>query len=313
MTSSPKRKVLVATGCDANHYELAEGLIASLDAVADRKFDIGFIQLDKHPAPASILAAIDHHRTLIPHHPGDWGGKGFLLAAMGLKARLPDLFPGYDTYVWMDGDTWLQEADAIDEIVAQAALADVCINPQLDRAYFSCRYPDSYTIKVYNSIFGRDVADKMSHRPMFNAGVFAARGSSEIWNKWRNILDDIKKNMSNREDRFFSDQIPLHFLIHTGKIRPYPMRSVNNWLALHAPPRIHAKTGRLMTPFWPHERIRILHLVGSSKTMTLDVQGTAYPITYAGACAIADRVRAGLDAEAIPAPAPPASHTVRPG
>lgn len=275
-------KVIVVTGCDANHYGLAQGLIASLSEIADRTFDIGFVQVDSTPAPAEITDSVQRLHVLVPDNLEIWGGKGFLLAALAVKARLPEFFPGYDVYVWLDGDTWIQQAAGLDEIISQAAMADVCINPQIDRAYFKCNYPDDYTAKVYVALFGRATAERMVRRVMFNSGVFAAQASSPLWEAWRDLLYDVRDRIAADDDRFFSDQIPLHYLIHMGRLRAHPMRAVNNWLVLHGPPIVEPRTGRLLTPYAPHEVINIVHLIGSSKRLTCRVGGRTFPLTYAG-------------------------------
>ena len=48
---------------------------------------------------------------------------------------IPDYFPGYDVYVWLDADTWVADWEAIDLYVTGAARMALAITAQTDRAY----------------------------------------------------------------------------------------------------------------------------------------------------------------------------------
>jgi hypothetical protein len=257
-------RTVVVTACDANHFPLAEELLASLQAIENRHFDIGFIQVGEVSAPASIMDMADLS-AVIPT--GDLIGpkEGFQLAYLAIKTRLPEFFPGYEIYVWLDSDTWVQNAAGIDQIIECAQLADVCLHPQTDVNYFGCQFPDNYTLHAYQVIFGKEDRLRFSRHPMINAGVFGAAAQSPLWRAWEMLLTDVRQRLQFQKDRFFSDQIPLHKLIYSNGISFYPLRAVNNWLVLHSLPRLDPATGQLTAPSLPFEQINIVHLVGPSK------------------------------------------------
>lgn len=257
--------ILVVTACDAAHFALAEDLLASLCLIPNRTFRIGFVQLGDVAAPPAITDHVDEFRVASRNADAIRDGEGFAVAYLAIKARLPTLFPGYDVYVWLDGDTWVQHAEGIDHIVAGARMADICAHPQLDPNYWACRYPDFYSLRVYDRLFGAEVCARYAPYPMINAGVFGAMAASPLWDEWAALLVDIRSRLRDQRDRFFSDQIPLHHLIYSGALTLHPLRAVDNWLVQHCTPRVDTATGRLTAPSLPHEEINIIHLVGATK------------------------------------------------
>jgi hypothetical protein len=271
---------IVVTGCDANHDVLASELLASLRRIPSREFTIGFLRVGEAPAPESLTSLAD----IVVHVPvGDLAIKpdeGFQVACSAIKPRLPEIFPGYDIYIWLDGDTWVQNSAGLAQIAMCAPKADVCIHPQLDPNYFLCQYPDNYTLIVYEKLFGPQEKEKLARFPMINGGVFGATAASPLWKTWKAALDEMRARLMPQKSRFFSDQIPLHRLIYSGHLTIYPLRAVNNWLVLHGLPRLDKSTGRLTAPSFPYEEINIIHLVGNSKWLKYDLDGTVTSLRY---------------------------------
>ncbi len=276
----PVTKTIVITGCDENHYDLASELLESLRALETRRFDIGFLQHGTVPLPpaigtgADIVAQVDADASQVED------GEGFLLARLGTKARLPEYFPGYDLYIWLDGDTWVQNGVGLDQIAQCAQLADLCAHPQADPNYLTCRFPDNYTMHTYDVIYGREVRSKFARFQMVNSGVFGARASSPLWAKWAAALDEVRQRLEGQDKRFFSDQIPLHKLIFSGEVKLCPLRAVNNWLVGHCTPAIDLRGRRLRAPSFPFEEIHIVHLVGYTKRHRFQIAGRSVSFRY---------------------------------
>jgi len=272
-------KTIVVTGCDTNHDLLAAELLASLQADAARAYDIGFIRVGAVSLPDRIAAMADHSVeiggvTLIKP------GEGFQLAHEAIKARLPECFPGYDTYVWLDADTWVQNPIGLAHIIETASLADISIHSQSDPNYFTCVAPDDYTLSVYTVMFGDEDRLEFGRYPMVNSGVFGARARSPLWDAWKTALWEARQRLAGREVKFFSDQIPLHRLIYSGAITMHPLRAVNNWLVLHSLPRLDWGSRQLTAPSFPYEPINILHLIGASKWQTYPLDGQQISLRY---------------------------------
>jgi hypothetical protein len=273
-------KAIVVTGCDAAHYELATDLLASLRDACGEAVTIGFIHIGNDVVPPTIEAAVDH----IAHFPvASIPGRqrdGYILAALGIKPHVPEFFPGFDIYVWLDGDTWVQNAAGVEQLIHCAQLADICLHPEADPNYFDRRVPDPHSARVYMSLYGRAETEKNLPYTMLNAGVFAARAQSPMWSKWKQALADIADRWARGEQPFFSDQIPLHWLIATGQVSVCPLRAVNNWLVYHATPAVNFERKRLLAPTFPHEEINIVHLVASAKNAKFRLGDSGREITF---------------------------------
>jgi len=258
-------KVVVVTACDYRHFELGGELIASLRAVKQRDFAIGFIRIGSHELPADISTSVDHTAEVANDRYHTPAIDGFDVSYLGVKARLPELLPGFDTYVWMDGDTWLQNVDAIHQAVAAAQHAAVAAACQADANYWARPTVTNHTIRAYKLIYGEEETRKWAMFPMVNSGVFAARASSPLWKQWLDELSLSRRNQNGRDNQFYSDQIPLHRLICSGRISFHPMRAVNNWLVLKSQPIVDMKARKLRAPSVPWEELNIVHLAGAAK------------------------------------------------
>jgi hypothetical protein len=273
-------KAIVVTGCDAAHYELATDLFTSLRDVHGAEVTIGFIHVGDDVVPPAITALVDHivHVPVasIPGRQRD----GYILASLGVKPHVPEFFPGFDIYVWLDGDTWVQNAAGVEQLIHCAQFADICLHPEADPNYFDRRIPDGHSARVYMSLYGRSETEKNLPYTMLNAGVFAARAQSPVWGRWKQALADVAERWAHGEQPFFSDQIPLHRLIASGQVSVYPLRAVNNWLVYHSTPSVNLERKRLLAPTFPHEEINIIHLVASAKNATFRLGDSGREITF---------------------------------
>lgn len=264
---------IVVTGCDANHHDLAADLLASLKAITPRPFATGFINIGAGPLPEAIASAVDAVVEIADEAFAAMGGRGFRLGYLGVKPSLPRLFPGYDIYVWMDADTWVQNAAGLDAYLHCARLADIAAAPESDRSYFQVEQPSRYLLEVYNGLLGPEAMHAYGRLPMINTGVFSAVAASPLWAAWEEALRALREAPPAGAATWFSDQIPLHRLVHSGALTLHPLSAVNNWLVSMRPPSINTDTGRVCAPTWPHEEINIIHLTGASKDWRFPVGG----------------------------------------
>jgi hypothetical protein len=271
---------LVATGCDSAHYELVIDLLASLTDAGREGLTVGFVHIGDDAVPPAIEGAVDHTVHLTDDSFVTDGLRGFRLAHLMIKPRLPELFPGYDTYVWLDGDTWVQNRVGLDQIIHCAQFADLCAHPELDPNYFHERIPTDRLINLYGVLYGAGAAARDIRLPMFNSGVFAAKAASPLWALWREALAEVSQPMRDTPGLYFSDQVPMHRLIASGRVSVYPLRAVNNWLVHAAPPAVNLARKRLTAPTFPHEEINILHMTWITKDATYRMAGGDREISF---------------------------------
>jgi hypothetical protein len=273
-------RAIIVTGCDLAHQDLATDLLASLRDACGRSVTIGFVQVGDDPLPQALADTAD----LVAHLPDDTFHRdqrlGFRLAYLMVKPRLPELFPDFDLYIWLDGDTWVQNAAGLDQLAQAARLADIALHPELDPNYFATPFPHDYFRRVYVSIYGQEDAREFMDHPMINSGVFAARATSPVWGLWREALADMRRRGENHPELWHSDQIPLHRLVVSNQVSVSPLRAVNNWLVGFCPPAVDLERKCLAAPSPPHEPINILHLVGASKTARFQLGQGGREITF---------------------------------
>ncbi len=256
----------MVTGFDAAHFDLAGELLQSLqDNAAGRDFAIGAIHVGAEPLPARISQAADLVFSLPDERFAREGGDGFRLAYLAVKAQLPSYFPGFDTYIWLDGDTWVQNRIGIAQIAHCAGLADFAAHPELDVSYFAEQSPSARTRWAYPAVYGEPEASRWIGVPMINSGIFGARAASPLWAAWGEALAEIRMRAGAGERVYFSDQIPLHRLVASGGLAVYPLRAVNNWMVHAARPAIDFGRRLLVATTFPHEEIHIVHLTGLTK------------------------------------------------
>ncbi|MFI4977028.1 MAG: hypothetical protein ACHP84_21050 [Caulobacterales bacterium] len=258
-------RTLVVTGCDAAHHGLAGELLESLHDLPSRSFDIGFVQLGPAPLPYDIRAGVDLVASVDDTAFRQAGGGGYALAYLAVKPRLPAYFPGYDTYVWMDGDTWVQDGAGIEDYVRAAETADIAIHPECDLNYVAELRPSNRTLFIYRRQFPDADLNVLARYPMINSGVFAAKATSPLWAKWLDVLEEVRRRSAGKTDAYYSDQIPLHWLIFKRRITIAVLPAVDNWQLYTMPPRIDLVRRRLVAAVPPYDDIRIMHLSGATK------------------------------------------------
>ena len=271
---------IIITGCDSAHYALASELLASIRDRCGGSVTVGFINVGDTTPPFEVLSAADHVVNVPDDEFHRGARRGFRLAYLQVKPRMPEFFPGYETYIWLDGDTWVQNPAGLQQLVHCAGLADVCVHPERDVNYLGPDNPRLYLHHVYSALYGTEEADRYSPFPSYNTGVFAARESSPLWRMWTAALAEVRRRLGERSDVHFSDQIPMHRLIVSGMVSVCPLRAVNNWQVLLAPPAVNLERKLLLAPSYPFEEINILHLVGAAKSNRYELGDGGQAITF---------------------------------
>lgn len=279
------RQHLIATGCDAAHFELAEDLIASIRAVCGTSYSIGFVRFCNSPLPQTIASQVDLVVSCSDAYSQFNGVAGFYCAFESIKPRIPELFPGFDIYTWIDADCWIQNDRTLRKMEGASEDHDICIHPETDIHYFQHPTPQDWTIQdwtisVYQRAMPKDIDINILRKPMFNSGVVSARRDSKIWRKWGAALLELRKRYTRGEASFFSDQIPLHYLIHTESVSLFPLRAIDNWLTHLSIPRFKFDSKKLCVPTLPHDEINIVHLAARAKDVYYNLAGQRTRLRY---------------------------------
>lgn len=102
---------------------------------------------------------------------------------------LPHIVPGYDSYVWIDADIWIQGRDTLQTYLDSllAARGNMVICPEFHYGYLPFRQLDSmlrFLSHQTSVLYGEDAARERPCRAVLNSGFFALSGSSPVWENW---------------------------------------------------------------------------------------------------------------------------------
>ena len=239
--------VLVVTGSDTSNYSLAQDMAASFRANYGKLYGLAFLNFSSAELPPELKSLFDTTLDVSGDLEAFKKAEGYYISFSAAKARLPELFPGYDIYCWIDADCWFQGSESMPRILQGAGGADIAIHPEYDPHYFKLQTPSARNIKIYQRNEGKLDKELLS-RAMFNSGVYAMKKDSKVWALWREALETLRRRHEAGERVFFSDQIPLHRLLHTEAVSIFPLRAIDNWQTYASIPLIDWKAKLLRVP-----------------------------------------------------------------
>ena len=200
-------------------------------------------------------------------------GREYLKACV-CRPFIPNYFPGYDMYFWMDPDTWLQRWDVVDMFVAGAQRRKIALTAQVDRAYprpVRTKWFGPILLKVSSFYFsnakkayGLSMAKELLGHYVLSAGAFALRGDAPHWKAWQSRIEKTLK----KGNVFTAEQLSLGIICHIEGLAYEGLPSWTHWLCQFKP--MWDEDRRVFVePSLPHEVLGILHLSGWDK-MRLD-------------------------------------------
>ncbi|HTV46645.1 MAG TPA: hypothetical protein VMF05_15135 [Stellaceae bacterium] len=256
--------LLIVSAADRAYFPLLCDTVSSIQELRpDAAIGILDIGLD-HEQREWLAARVTH--LVQPGWDLDFPGRERIAEARKAQfARpfLPRHFPGYDTYLWIDADAWVQDWGAIELYVAAAATGRLAITPEIDRAYKRhYKRPKwlgmTLAWKNYREAFGWRIADRLGRNPMVNCGVFALRGDAPHWQIWARIMTRV----AQRTRFFFVEQTALNYAIFAEHVPVDFLPAYCNWMPGDAAPAFDADRGLFVEPYSPHQPIGIMHLAG---------------------------------------------------
>ncbi len=177
------------------------------------------------------------------------------LRALLSRPLLQKYFPGYDRYLWLDADTWVQEGYALQWLVHAARRGAIALVPHVDRSYVN-RLPGGGRWKMarLNASFPGPLPPGLDRT--YNAGVFCIEANAAHWASWAKYMAIALDNSPTT----ICDQTVLNYAICSEKLPVHPLPALCNWCCHLAAPVV--SRGRLCEPFVPHTPIGIVHMSG---------------------------------------------------
>ena len=273
-------RTIAITGGDAGYFELMRDCIGSLRATPEgRALSLGV--LDCGLTEEQRAWCREQGATLVvPQWDFEFPGRDKLkdgYKALTARPFLPRYFPGFELYLWIDGDCWVQQGDAIALFLRAARTGALAVAPEIHRSMRHYRHAwgefSSINGAAFESCFDKATADRLIRYPLINAGVFALAADAAHWAGWADLMGDALQRSTD-----MTDQVALNVLVYDKGFACEPLPSRCNWPVHHATPAWDADRALFVEPAMPYDPLGILHLTIYTKRLAaLDVRELGGP------------------------------------
>ncbi len=278
MSAGTAPRTIIVTAGDTNVMPLLKGLITSLEAFPERAgvavacFNLGQTETDMAwlRAHEVELALPGSHFGLSPDNLNAYE------RAVIVRPFLRDYFPGYDVYLWIDSDVWLQSWSVVETFVQGAVQTGLAIAHERERAYAVQAWLLGWFAK--HLILGNGPVDGLwlLSRPHLNAGLFAMSAQSPYWELWAELYEKAWRRTGKLTPH---DQFSLNRLVYGRALtrRPLPVSILPtrcNWIVVRGQPMWNDELGAFCEPYPPYRPIGALHLAGPGKTTRYTIRQT---------------------------------------
>ncbi len=194
-------------------------------------------------------------------------GKEWLKSQVS-RAFLPKYFPGYNKYLWIDADAWVNSWETIELYFKGSDNNKLSISTSADRAYGRVLKVDWLIggfakIKSQNykhaksSGFSEKIAREVALKPHLNIGVFCLEATASHWDVWKKNL----KIALKRGKIFGSEQIAMNVTIYIDKLDVEILPAYCNYTLIDGM-KFDTKRNTFVEAYLPNHKIGIVHLAG---------------------------------------------------
>ena len=277
---------IICSAADAGYFPLLKGLVDSLAAgPVSRRLPLGILDLGFTAEQRAWLAS----RGVLLREPGwdvDFPGRDQAPShyrAMTARPFLPRHFPGWDYYLWIDADAWVQDDRVLTVFLDEAARGRLAIVPEMDRGYWTMYKPPKLWTQNHKAVawgLGVHAGYRLGRNPILNTGVFALAADAPHWALWAaahaRMLNRRRRLPPYRDDPFnffIAEQTALNTVVF-GEAQPFGLLPATaNWFCGKGTPKWDAARRMLVEPHPPYQPLAIIHLAGAGmkeRVWTLD-------------------------------------------
>ena len=236
----PSARLLIASGADRGYFPLLRDTVLSIRA---QRCDaaIGILDFGLAPEQRDWLAGRVSH-LVRPGWDVDFPDRERTPETRKAQLSRPFLrrhFPGYETYLWIDADAWIQDWRVVELYLAAAGHDKLAITPEIDRTY-----------------------KRHYKRPKLFGWTLSWKCYREAFG-WR-IADRLIEQVVQRTRFFYIEQTALNYVIFAEHLPVNFLPAYCNWMPGDAAPAFDAANGLFVEPYAPHEIIGVMHLAGEA-------------------------------------------------
>lgn len=272
-----KNRVLFVTGSDAAQYVLAKDCIRSIRQHACHvDHDIAFLDLG---CTAEQTEELRSFGCIVRPVTWEFGINNTIPQIECQKGQfcrpfLPEYFPDYGIFFWIDADAWVQDRSAIDLFLTAAQSRGAGVVPEIERSSkFFHGGLDIYMRNMstaHRRLFGTQSNASLAHHVSINAGIFCFDRNSHLWSIWkRSVLETLRVFIGRAPS---ADEITIAFgsivqialniaIRQSGLEKAIEFLPLTcNWTCHLAMPAFDVQRSLLVEPYLPHSPIGIIHL-----------------------------------------------------
>jgi len=279
-----KKNVIVSLA-DSNYFDLLNELIDSIKKFNESSstaiciLDVGLNENQKKilsPKVDEIKSAEwDIKVSSIKVRGKEW------LKSQVSRAFLPNYFPNYEKYLWIDCDAWVNDWNSVELYFRACENGKLGITQTLGPGYkimskVSWLFGKFAVIKSQNfkhaisSKIGLDKARKLAFAPHINIGVFSLEKDSPCWKIWQRNLEITL----NSGKIFGSEGLAINMSVYIDNVETEFLPLNCNWIASNLLPKFNEQSNTFVEPYLPNYKIGIMHLAAglweNNKDMRLD-------------------------------------------
>jgi len=278
-------KTAIVTLSDSGYFHLLDELIDSIHSF-DQSNTVSICVLDAGMTDAQLkiiekkVHSIEKAKWDIEVPSSKVKGKEWLKSQVS-RAFLPNYFPDFEKYIWIDCDAWVQSWTAIDLLSKACSDGKLGIVSMSDRhngrvAKINWFFKNLGFVKSQNykhaksSGFSEDISRHIALQPHLNIGVFSLEANSPAWKIWQSNL---KKSLT-KGNVFGSEQVAINISVYKDNIALDVLPFYCNWIPYPASQntKFNKNTNKFVEGFTPHHEIGIIHLAGGIKVGEQDMR-----------------------------------------
>ena len=183
------------------------------------------------------------------------------------RAFLPNYFPEFKKYLWIDCDAWVNSWKAVELYFKACENGKLGITQSIGPGYritskVKWLLGKIALIKSQNykhaksSGINEEIARKLAFAPHINIGVFSLAKNSKCWDVWQKNL---KKTLSKGKI-FGSEGLAINIAVYHDNVDVEFLPLKCNWITSHLLPKFDEKKDIFVEPFLPNDEIGIIHL-----------------------------------------------------
>ena len=265
------KKNTIVSLADSNYFYLLNELIDSIKQFSNSS-SIAICILDaglKEDQKKILFPKVDEIKS------AEWDikvpaikvrGKEWLKSQVS-RAFLPNYFPKYEKYLWIDCDAWVNDWKCIELYFKACDNGKLGITQTLGPGYkvmskVNWIFGKLAIIKSQNfkhaisSKVGIDNARKLAFAPHINIGVFSLEKNSPCWKIWQKNLEK-----ALRSGKIFgSEGLAINMSVYIDNTETEFLPINCNWIASNLLPKFDERNNTFVEPYLPNYKIGIMHL-----------------------------------------------------